>query len=104
VETHINYLRECSVGDPLRVTTQLLGLDEKRMHFFHVMHHGHTGERLATTEQLLLHVDMKAAKASPIEPRVHEALAAVMETHKEMPIPSQVGRQMAVGTGAAPPH
>ncbi len=101
VETHINYYRECSAGDPLRVTTQLLGLDEKRMHFFHVMHHGHTGERLATTEQMLLHVDMKAAAASPIRPRVHEALAAIMDAHKDMPVPPQVGRRMAVGTRAA---
>jgi carnitine 3-dehydrogenase len=95
-ETHINYLRECSVGDPLRVTTQLLGLDEKRLHFFHSMYHGESGEPLATTEQMLVHVDMKAGRSAPIQPEVYEALAAIMAAHKDMAIPPQVGRQMAV--------
>jgi carnitine 3-dehydrogenase len=95
-ETHINYLRECSVGDPLRVTTQLLGLDEKRLHFFHSMYHGESGEPLATTEQMLVHVDMNAGRSAPIQPEVYEALAAIMAAHKDMAIPPQVGRQMAV--------
>ena len=95
-ETHINYLRECSVGDPLRVTTQLLGLDEKRLHFFHSMYHGESGEALATTEQMLVHVDMKAGRSAPIQPEVYEALSAIMAAHKGMAIPPQVGRQMAV--------
>ena len=95
-ETHINYLRECSVGDPLRVTTQLLGLDEKRLHFFHSMYHGESGEPLATTEQMLVHVDMNAGRSAPIQPEVYEALAAIMAAHKDMAIPPQVGRRMAV--------
>jgi carnitine 3-dehydrogenase len=96
VETHINYYRECSVGDSLRVTTQLLGLDEKRLHFFHSMVHGGSGELLCTTEQMLLHVDMNAGSACPILPPVFEALGAIMAAHRDMPVPPQVGRQMAV--------
>ncbi len=63
VETHINYYREASGGEPLHFTTQLLGLDEKRLHFFHTMHHGLTGKLLCTTEQMLVYVDVKAASA-----------------------------------------
>ncbi len=96
VETHINYYRECSVGDSLRVTTQLLGLDEKRLHFFHSMVHGGSSELLCTTEQMLLHVDMKAGSTCSILPPVFEALGAIMAAHKDMPVPPQVGRQMAV--------
>ena len=96
VETHINYLRECSLGDPLRVTTQLLGLDDKRLHFFHTMYDGASGAPLATTEQMLVHVDMTAGRLAPIEPEVYEALAAIMATHKDMAVPPQVGSRMAV--------
>ncbi|RED53347.1 L-carnitine dehydrogenase [Aestuariispira insulae] len=96
VETHINYFQECSTGDPLKFTTQLLGLDEKRMHFFHAMYHAQTGELLATTEQMLLHVDMNAAKACPIREDVYEALQAVMAAHAGLDVPEQVGRQMAI--------
>ena len=43
VETHINYRREASLGEPLRVTTQVLGADAKRLHLFHSMHRGASG-------------------------------------------------------------
>lgn len=96
VETHINYFLEASEGEPLRFTTQLLGLDAKRLHFFHSMYHGETGDLLATTEQMLLHVDMQAAKTAPIQPDVYANLTAIMAVHSQMPTPAQVGRVMQV--------
>jgi carnitine 3-dehydrogenase len=96
VETHINYYQEVGSGEPLHFTTQLLGLDEKRLHFFHTMIHSITDELLATTEQMLVHVDMRASAACPIKPDVHSALSAIMDVHQDMPIPKQVGRRMTV--------
>jgi carnitine 3-dehydrogenase len=96
VETHLNFYKELKSGEPLRFTTQLLGLDEKRLHLFHAMAHGLTGELAATTEQMLVHVDMQAAAASPITPEVYTALRTIMAVHQTMPIPRQVGRQMAI--------
>jgi len=97
VESHINYYREASLGEPLRFTTQLLDLDEKRLHFFHAMYHADSGELICTTEQMLLHVDMDASAASHIAPDVYAALAAIMEAHRQLPCPEQVGRRMAIG-------
>ena len=97
VESHINYYREVSLGEPLRFTTQLLGLDEKRLHFFHSMYHAESDTLLSTTEQMLLHVDMGASAASPIADDVYAALEAVMAAHRELPRPEQAGRQMTVG-------
>ena len=96
VESHINYYQEVGSGEPLHFTTQLLGLDEKRLHFFHSMHHGLSGDLLCTTEQMLLHVDTAASAVCPIKPEVYRTLQAIMEAHRDMPIPKQVGRQMAV--------
>jgi acyl-CoA thioesterase FadM len=96
VETHINYYREVSAGELLRFETQLLGLDEKRLHLFHRMLHGETESLLATTEQMLVHVDMKASAASPIQPEIYNALRAIMTAHRGMPMPKQVGRRMAI--------
>ncbi len=96
-ETHINYLREASLGEPLRVTTQVLGFDAKRLHFFHAMAHAVTGEPLATTEQMLLHVDMKAGRTAPILEGSAAALAAVAAAHADLDIPPQVGRVMSLG-------
>ena len=39
LESHVLYLREVGEGDELRFTTQLLDFDEKRIHYFHQMHH-----------------------------------------------------------------
>jgi carnitine 3-dehydrogenase len=97
VESHINYYREASLGEPLRFTTQLLAMDEKRLHFFHAMYHGDSDELLCTTEQMLLHVDMGVSAAVPMAANVHAALEAIMAAHRDLPRPDQVGRSMAIG-------
>ncbi len=97
VESHINYYREVGGAEPLHFSTQLLGLDEKRLHFFHSMYHAVSNDLLATTEQMLLHVDMKASAVCPIKTEVYQALKAIMSAHQDMSIPKQVGRQMGIG-------
>lgn len=96
VETHINYLREVAGSEPLAFTTQIIGLDARRLHLFHQMHHGVTGNLLATTEQMLLHVDTKAQRACPIRPDVFAALSAIWAAHRTMEKPAQIGRIMRV--------
>jgi acyl-CoA thioesterase FadM len=96
VETHINYEREVAVNEPLRFTTHVLDVDAKRMHFFHEMFHGETGARLATTEQMLVHVEMAEGRSAPILPEVAEALAAVLESHRQLPTPPEVGSVMKI--------
>lgn len=60
VETHIQHLREIAVGEPISIETQLLKVDGKRLHLFHLMRKRNEPEQsllLATAEQMLLHVD-----------------------------------------------
>ncbi|MBT3457852.1 MAG: 3-hydroxyacyl-CoA dehydrogenase [Thiotrichales bacterium] len=96
VETHINYYLEASEGEPLKFLTQVLGLDSKRLHIFHQMFHGDTGDLLATTEQMLIHVDMKKAKASEIDHDVFSILEKVWDSHQKLPSPKQKGRVMEI--------
>ena len=96
VETHINYYLEASEGEPLKFQTQVLGLDSKRLHIFHQMFHGDTGDLLATTEQMLIHVDMKKAKASEIDHDVFSILENVWNSHQKLPSPKQKGRVMEI--------
>ena len=97
VETHLNYLREAALGEPIRVSTQVLGVDAKRLHFFHSMRHGSSGELLCTTEQMLVHVDTAAGRSAPIRPGPAAALAAVAEAHASLPAPPQAGSRMSIG-------
>lgn len=94
VETHIHYVAELAVHEPLRISTQLLGVDAKRLHFIHVMHHGDEGHLVGTCEQMLLHVDMHAGRSAPILPNVKAALDAIAASHAGLPVPPQVGSVM----------
>lgn len=96
VESHINYLKEVGGGDRLRYTTRILDLDEKRLHLFHEMFHEGSGELVATTEQMLLHVDSQAQRAVPIRPQVMEALTAIHAAHKDAPRPDNAGRTIGI--------
>ena len=55
-----------------------------------------SGDLLATTEQMLVHVDMKKAKACEIEPAVKDILGKIWASHQKLPTPSQKGRVMAI--------
>ena len=100
-ETHLNYYKEMHNGDALRVDTQLVGFDDKRIHLFHRMHDA--ADRLvATNEIMLLNVDTARAKAAPMKPAVLEALAAVWQVHQTMPTPAELGRVMKVKARHAP--
>ena len=97
VESHLNNLREAGEQDRLRMTTQVFGVDDKRLHLFHAMVRVEDGTLLATAEQMLLHVDSQAAKSAPIDAAVRERLQAILAAHGSLPRPPQVGRAIGLG-------
>ena len=96
VETHIIYEREANLDDKLRITTQVLDFDAKRLHFNHEMFNTLTSQRLAACEQMLVHVNSKAAKAAPIPTAVATALTAIKQSHSRLATPPEVGRTMKI--------
>lgn len=94
VETHLRHLREVAALEPLQVRTQVLGSDEKRLHLFHTLSHGRTGDTLATGEHLLLHVDTRAGRASPWLEPVAARVVAAAEAHAALPLPEGAGRSI----------
>ena len=95
-ETHINYIREVAVNQPLYVTTQIIGGDEKRLHVFHSMYldspPGDADTLLATTEQMLLHVDTKRGRVCPARSDIAERVANLVAAQASLATPLQVGR------------
>ena len=96
VETHIIYEREADFDDKLRITTQVLDFDAKRLHFNHEMFNLATNDRLATCEQMLVHVDSNAAKSAPIPDSVASALTAIKQSHSKLSTPPEIGRTMKI--------
>ncbi len=94
-DIHLTYQREVKEGDPLRITTQLLGYDEKRIRFFCQMYHAEEGFLAATLESLSLYVDLNRRKVSILPDDIQNRLAEVFAAHKALPLPPEAGRVIA---------
>ncbi|HEX6956945.1 MAG TPA: thioesterase family protein [Ferrovibrio sp.] len=97
LETHVCYLQEVVEGDELRFTLQLLGHDAKRIHYFMEMFHAQKGYLAATSEQILVHVDLATRKSCPFLPEHQKLFAAMYEGHSKLPKPPQAGRSIEMG-------
>jgi acyl-CoA thioester hydrolase len=95
-EAHIRYLRELRAQDPVRVTFQLLDYDAKRMHYFEELHHAEEGWLSATSESMVLHVDMIAKKTAPFPDFIAARLDRMKAAHAHLPVPEGAGRRIAM--------
>ena len=96
LEAHVMYLREVREGAPLRFTTRLLDFDQKRIHYFHEMHHAEEGYLAATNEILSLHVSGETRRSAPMASGIQNRLAQVLEVHRSSPPPPQAGRRIGL--------
>ena len=94
VETHMMHLKEVAAEEPLHVTTQVLGVDEKRLHVFHTLYGTRDEVRLASAEQMLLHVDTRAGGACPARPDVLARVQRIAGAHAALPKPEHAGRRV----------
>jgi acyl-CoA thioester hydrolase len=97
VETHLRNLREARLGDGLRLTLHVLGVDGKRLHILHEMYSADAG-LVATAEQLLVHADTRSGRAAPFPEPVAGRLARVRAAHAALPVPGYVGHVIAIGS------
>jgi acyl-CoA thioester hydrolase len=95
-ETHNLYERELLVGARVRVATQIIAIDEKRMHVGHEMFALEGGHRAATQELMFLHVDLAARRVSPFPPDMYARVAAAAAAHSALPRPDWAGRRIAM--------
>ncbi len=99
LEAHVTYEQELTAGDPLEFATQVLDVDERRLHLFHAMHHMGRGELAATNELLALHVDLATRRAAPFARPVAERLRALASAHAPLGRPVQAGRAIGLRAG-----
>jgi acyl-CoA thioester hydrolase len=101
VETHLRNLREAYEGEHLSLTIQVLGTDAKRLHILHEMCSA-TGGLVATAEQMLVHVDTRAGKATPFPEHIARKLREIRAAHAALPVPEYVGRSIRIPAGHPP--
>jgi carnitine 3-dehydrogenase len=98
VESHVRHLGEAKSGERLYVTTQVLRVDDKRLHVFHSLNRAADDRPVATAEQMHLSVNPAAAKAAPMDAAVQAKLTALRDLHARLPQPAEAGQ--AVGARA----
>lgn len=81
VEAHVRYLREVGLGAAIQVSTEVLGVKEKKLHLAHAM--DRAGETIATEEILGIHVDQQLGGASALPKRTFEAAAQALSDPPE---------------------
>ena len=99
LETHLTYERELRLGEPLRITSQILDHDAKRLHLFHHMYHGDEGWLVATNEVLMINVEYQTRRTAPWPDETMRRLGLMAAAHKALPRPENAGRTVRINAG-----
>ena len=92
-EAHVRYLKEVPPGSSVIVSTQIVGLDPKRLHLFQEMHHT-DGWLASTLENLSLSVDQRGEtpKVAPFPAATFATVSAAAKAHASLPRPADLHR------------
>ena len=96
LEMHIGYVLETRLGERVEVRTQLLDRDAKRLHILHSLHRQDDGQLLAASEQLLMNIDTRAARASAFDPAVSAGIDRFFEGQGELAHLEHRGRRIGI--------
>ncbi len=96
LESHTTFARELRLGDPLRVTAQVLDADTKRIHLFQVLSHADEGFQAATNELMIMHLDLRRRRPSAFPESVAARLRALTAEHRELPQPPEKGSVIGI--------
>ena len=90
VETHIQHLGEVDIGETIHITTRVLQGGGKKFHIWQEM--WKEAEKVATCEQLLLHVDLSTRRSTAPPDAIAQALGRMAQDHALLPLPEGLGR------------
>lgn len=96
LETHVNYLHELHLGEPISIETQLLDYDHKRIHYFQRMYQAGKGLLAATSELIILHMAMHERRNAPLPDSTQQKLADLWLQHQQLPRPEQMGSVIGI--------
>jgi acyl-CoA thioester hydrolase len=91
-----DYLGELFEAEPIRIETQLVDCDSKRIHYFHHMYNGDTGNLVARNECLCMNVRLDSRKSEPFPESIVKKLSAVHTAHSAHGIPEGFGRSLQI--------
>ncbi|WP_110650484.1 thioesterase family protein [Salinicola peritrichatus] len=93
LETHLCYRQEAHRGEALTVNLTLLDSDAKRLHVFFTLRNA-DGDTLATSEQMLMGIDVASGRPAPFPEPVATAVESLPRAGDEWP--SGAGRRIGI--------
>jgi len=91
-ESHVKHLGEAKVGEDLYATTQILAVDDKRLHVFHRLYRRRDDALIASGEQMHLYVDTTQPKAVAMDAGLRAKLETLRGAHAKLGIPTEAGK------------
>jgi acyl-CoA thioester hydrolase len=95
VEEHTRYHAELAEGARYRILARVVGHSAKKLHYLLAMEHLDRGVLAATHEELALHVNLAARRATPLPTAALAAVEALEVAHARLPLPPDLGRVIA---------
>jgi len=92
LENHVHYINELTLGEPIYVTTQMLGLDDKRLLLFHRVFRSKDNELAATNEVKFIGFNLNSRRVEIWQSTAKSRLDAIWGEHGEMAKPDQAGQ------------
>lgn len=99
VETHIIYSHELKVNAPIRVETQIVSYDRKRLHVFSTLYHAADGFVAGSGETMILHYVQNEGEVRPMPDNFFAGVEAMAQQHAALPMPETVGKSIKVAGG-----
>lgn len=90
---NVDYHSELFEGDAIRVLTQLVDYDSKRLHYFHQMYHAESDRLAAANECLCMNVGLESRRSESFPADVLEILE---QSHRPQPRPEGFGRTLTI--------
>lgn len=101
IQNNLYYRAEGHEGQAVIARSQVLACDEKRLRMFHRLLDASSGAVLVELECLMLGVDMTSRRSAPWPPEVADALNALTQRQRTLPLPENAGK--AITRPALPP-
>lgn len=96
LQSHMHFKSELRGGDSFRVTLQLLDYDPKRWRYLAQMRASSDDRLAASCEQIAMNVDHATRRSAPLPPPQRARLAALMDAHRDLPWPDEVGAPLGI--------
>jgi acyl-CoA thioester hydrolase len=96
LETHTTYAHEIHAGAKVRIENQIIDADMKRVHYVQQMFHAEENFLSCVLEVIVSHVDLTAKKTAPFPENIQTKVDAMLENHKALIWPKQVGHKIGI--------